>query len=86
MRSTGPILAIGAITVTNQSIIHSKPLNWKVIVATGIAAGMFSLAEKATGQFAVGLSWLALVSVLFARLDPSIPAPAESFAQWWKAP
>lgn len=84
-RTTGPILAIGGITIANQSIVNGKPLDLKIVIATGIAAGLFSLAENAVGEFAVGLSWLALVTVLFARLDPSVPAPAESFARWWKS-
>lgn len=86
MRTTGPILAIGAITVANQSIVNDQPMDWRIPVATGIAAGMFALAEKAFGELAVGLSWLALVTILFARLRPNVPAPMESFARWWNTP
>lgn len=85
MRSTGPILAVGAITVVNQSIVNGQPIDWRVPIATGIAAGLFGLAEKAAGDFVVGLSWIALVAVLFARLTPGVPSPAESFVRWWNS-
>lgn len=86
MRSTGPILAIGGITLVNESVVNGKPLNLRVPIATGIACGMFALAENAVGELAVHLSWLALVAVLFARLRPDVPAPAESFTRWWNSP
>lgn len=82
-RTVGPILVIGAITVANESIVNDKPINWRVPVATAIAAAAFSLAEKAWEDGAVALAYLALVSVLFVRLDPKVPAPVESFAAWW---
>lgn len=82
-RTTGPILAIGVITVTNQSVVNNRPIDWRVPLATGVAAGVFSLAEKGWESGAVGLAWLALVTVVFARLQPGVPAPAESALQWW---
>lgn len=81
--STGPILAVGAITLANQSIVNGQPINWRVPIATGLAAGMFAIAEHAWAEGVVALSWLALVSVLFVRLTPNVPAPAESFVKWW---
>lgn len=84
-RTVGPILAIGAITVANQSIIHDEPIQWRVPVATAIAAAAFALAEKAWEDGAVALAYLALVSVLFVRLDPKTPAPVESFVSWWNS-
>lgn len=86
MRTTGPILAIGGITLANQSIVNGQPINWRIPIATGIAAGMFALAEKGTGDVAVGLAWLALIGVLFVRLQPGVPSPAESFTRWWNSP
>lgn len=83
-RTTGPILAIGAITLANQSVIHDEPIDIRVPVATAVAAGIFALAERGWEDGAVALSWLALVTVLFARLDPKVPAPAESFQAWFK--
>lgn len=83
MRSTGPILTIGAITVANQSIINDKPFDWRVIIATGGAAAAFALLEKALPDAAVMLAWTALITVLFTRLDPRVPSPVESAFVWW---
>lgn len=84
MKTTGPILAIGAITLGNRVLFHDKPMEWKIPIATGIAAGMFSLAEKAWPKGAVALAWVALVTVLLSRVDPNVPAPAETVADWWR--
>lgn len=81
-RSTGPILAVGAITLGNETIVAGKPIDWKIPVATGIAASVLALAEHAWPEGAVALSWVALVAVLFVRLTPGVPAPAESFVKW----
>lgn len=85
-RSTGPILAAGAITVGNRVILHQQPVDWRVVSATGLTAAAFALVEKGVPQLAVGLSWIALVTVLLTRIDPKVPSPAESFAEWWAKP
>ncbi len=82
-QTTGPILAIGAITLGNSVIVAGKPIEWRIPIATGIAAGMFSLAEKGWRDGAVMLAYVGLVTVLFVRIDPSVPAPVESFNNWW---
>jgi len=82
-QSTGPILAIGAITMANQVLIAGKPIDWRVPIATGIAAGMFSLVEKGWKNGAVMLAYVGLVTVLFVRIDPATPAPVESFNNWF---
>lgn len=82
-RSTGPILAIGGITLVNQSVVNGHPINWRVPVAAGLAAGLAALFEKVWADGAVGLAYIALVTVLFSRLDKSVPSPAESFEKWW---
>lgn len=81
--STGPILAAGAITLGNEVILHNQPVNWRVPIATGIAAGLLALLEKATPGIAVGLAWLALLTLLIARTDPKVKSPAESLLDWW---
>jgi hypothetical protein len=83
-RSTGPILAIGGITVANQVLLNGQPFDWRPVLATGLAAGFFALAEKASPELAVGLAYVALVTIIFARVDPRIPAPAESALKWWE--
>lgn len=83
-KTLGPILAVGAITFANTVIINNKPVDVRIPVATGIAAGMFALGERAWSKGAVALSYLALVTVLFARIQPDVPSPVESFSKWWQ--
>lgn len=64
-------------------IVNSQPLDWRVPIATGIAAAMFGLAEKAFEEPVVMLAYVSLVTVLFVRLQPGVPAPVESFLTWW---
>lgn len=86
-RSTGPILAAGAITWANQYLLPA-PFNrspeaqidlftvtTKVGVATGIAAGLLFLLEEALPDLAVILSWAAVLTVLMVRLPPDDPHP-----------
>lgn len=82
--TTGPVLAIGAVTMFNQVILNDRPIDWRVPIATAITAGGFALFERALPRAAVALAWTALVAVLFTRVDPSVPAPAESALAWWE--
>lgn len=81
-RSTGPILALGAITIGNATVIHNKPFDWWQPVAVGITAVIMSGAEKVAPQMTVALAWMALLAVSFTRLQPDVPSPAESFTSW----
>lgn len=81
--STGPILAIGAITLGRDVLIDVHDVDWRVPLATGIAAMLFAGAEKAVGQVAAGIAWVALLSVTFVRLDPKKPSPAEALLSAW---
>lgn len=83
-KTTGPVLATGALTVANQTVFHNQPMDWRVPIATGLAAIGFSLAEKAWPQGAEILAWTALVTVLVTRINPKVPSPAESALAWWK--
>jgi hypothetical protein len=69
---------MGAITVANQSVLHDRPIDWRVPIATGILTGIFALLEHAWEDGAVALAWLALGTILFTRVDPNVPSPAES--------
>jgi hypothetical protein len=82
--STGPILAVGAITVANRVVFNDRPMDWKVPVGTAIAAVLFSGAERAVGRSAVWLAYLALITITFARVDQSVPSPAESALRWFE--
>lgn len=83
-RSTGPILAAGAITAFVAIVVEDRPIldAPKIAVGTGIAAGGLFLLEKVWGEGAVALSWLALLTVLLVRVDPKVPAPAEAVSKW----
>lgn len=81
--STGPVLAIGGLTLANRVIFNDKPMDWKVPIGTAIAAVLFSGAERVAPQLAVRLAYLALVSVVFVRVDPAVPSPAESALKWF---
>lgn len=83
-RSTGPILALGGITLANKTIVQGQPMDWRIPIATGLAAGIFALAEKGWEEGAVGIAWLALVTILFVRVDPNVPSPVESAEQFWR--
>lgn len=83
-RSTGPILAMGAITIVNQTIVHGQPMDWRVPIAAGLAGGAFALMERGWEEGVVGLAWLALVSVLFVRIRPDVPSPVESLVDFWE--
>ena len=77
------MLAVGAITVVNQTVLNGKEMNWRVPIGTGIAAVGLSLLERVSPGLATGLAYIALVTILFARVDPTIPSPAESALRWW---
>lgn len=85
--STGPILAAGGITLFNAVIINNQSVQTqaKVIVGTGIAAMGLALIEHASYGLAVGLAWLTLITTLFVRVTPNVPAPLESFTKWYNS-
>lgn len=81
--STGPILAVGALTLANRVIFNDKPMDWRVPIGTAIAAVLFAGAERAVGDVAVKLAYVALITSVFARVDATVPAPAESALRWF---
>lgn len=83
-RSTGPILAAGAITLGNQTVFNKQPINWRIPIATGISAGTLALIERVSPGFAVGIAWIALVTVLVARVVPNEPTPVENALKWYE--
>ena len=85
-QSTGIILALGTITFANQSVFNHQPVNWKIPIATGIAATVFAGAETLIGPaIPRGIAMVALVAVAFTRIDPNVPAPAETVSAWLKS-
>lgn len=68
-RSTGIVLAVGGITAANEVLFapaagQKVSFNWRILPATaGLALGLAGL-ERIAPDFAVGLAWLALLTVL----------------------
>jgi hypothetical protein len=83
--TTGPILAVGALTMANASLFHDQPVDWRIPIATGFAALGFSAAEQAWPRGARMLAWTALLTVLLTRTNPKIPSPVESAIDWWNS-
>lgn len=82
-RSTGPVLAIGAITAANEVLF--APLagsghvhfNWRIVPAVaGLALGLAAL-ERIAPDFAVGLAWLGVLTVLVVPVG-NAPTPVEN--------
>jgi hypothetical protein len=84
--STGPMLAAGAIVIGHAVIVLDKDprTQTRVVVATLIGAGGLALLESGLPQVAVGLAWLILIGVLLVPVDPTTPAPLESFDRWYR--
>lgn len=80
--STGPVLAAGAITAANEVLFaplagQKAGFNWRVIPATaGLALALAGL-EKIAPQFAVGLAWLGVATILVVPVG-SAPTPLEN--------
>lgn len=83
-KTIGPILATGALTIANQTVFNGQPMDWRVPIATGLAAIGFSLVERPAPQLAVILAWTTLLTVLLTRTSPNVPSPVESAVSWWK--
>lgn len=82
-KTTGVVLATGGMTIVNETIFHGQPMDWRVPVATGIAAVGFSLAERVWPLGAELLAWSAFLTLLLSRVNPKVPSPAESAATWF---
>jgi hypothetical protein len=80
-RSTGVILAAGALTLANEAVFAplasggkiTTHFNWRIVPATAGAALVLAGLEHLSEQFAVGVAWIALVTVLFAKLGNAQP-------------
>lgn len=84
-QTTGTVLAIGGITWANSVILNGRPMDWRIPIATGLAAGFFALAERVWPEGAMGVAAIGLVTVLFVRVDKNTKAPAETLLEWMKA-
>jgi hypothetical protein len=86
-RSTGPILAAGALTWANQTIFGAETNTAvpdtvildntvRIGVATALLSGIMYGIEKVSPNVAVALSYTALVTTLLVRLNGK-PTPLE---------
>lgn len=82
-KTLGPVLAMGTVTIVNQSIFHGEPMDWRVPIATGLAGIGFGLVERVWPEGAVILAWTALATVLLTRTNPNVPSPTESAVKWF---
>lgn len=79
--STGIIVAAGGITLANEAVFApiasggkiTANFNWRIIPATFGAALALGGLEHLSPQLAVGVAWIALVTVLFAKLGKAQP-------------
>jgi hypothetical protein len=67
----------GALSFANSSLLNQQPVNWKIPIATGIAAVMLSGIEKVWGEGATAMAWMAVVAVLFVPINNK-PSPIEN--------
>lgn len=87
-RSTGPILAAGSITWVNSVLLGTDDsqdgdfftASTRIVLATGLAAGMLYGVEVVAGELAVALAWAAVVTVLFVRVADNQPTALERAA------
>lgn len=87
-KSTGIILAVGAITLANEAAFApvaggdsiTPDINWRVIPATLVAAALLGGLEQVSSKLAIGIAYIALVTVMFARIG-NAPAPVENLAK-----
>lgn len=82
-KALGPVLAMGTVTLVNQSVFHGQEVDWRIPMATGLAGIGFVLIERIWPEGAVILAWTALATVLLTRTDPKIPSPTESAVEWF---
>lgn len=78
-RSTGPALAIVAVTLANETLFAPVAgtkinVNWRLLPAgAGLVIGLAAL-ERIAPDFAVGLAWLGLVTALVVPIG-NAPTP-----------
>jgi hypothetical protein len=81
-KSTGPILAAGALTWANQTLLAEQPQTFvldttvRIGVATGLLAGILYGIEKVSPNVASALAYTALLTTLLVRINGK-PTPLE---------
>lgn len=83
--TTGPVLAAGAITLANTWLLNGRPFDARIPIATGIAAGMLALVERANAPLARTLAWGLVITAIFVPVSGTghVTPPATSIAKWF---
>jgi len=84
-QSTAIMLAVGAIGAGNEWIHGNNDAAAKIGVASLAASVLFAGIEQLPGvgkPFAVGLSVIALIGVVFGGLTPGVPSPAVQILEY----
>jgi hypothetical protein len=63
--STAPILLAGGATAV-ADYMEGEGIKWQVLLATGLAAGVFALLEKTDPPLITGVAWIAFIGTLLA--------------------
>jgi hypothetical protein len=87
-QAAGIVIFTGGLTAANEVLFaplagHGTPwkdFNWRIVPATVLLAIAVSGLEKVSPKLAVGISYTALITVLFARIG-NAPAPLENLAK-----
>lgn len=87
-QAAGVVIVTGAITAGNEVLFaplagHGTPwknFNWRIVPATVLLAIAVSGLERLSPKLALGLSYTALITVLFVRVG-NAPAPMENLAK-----
>ncbi len=81
--STTPIVLAGGLTMLSR-YMQGKGVQYRVALGTGIAAGIFALAEPADPKLIVGVAWIALAASLVMTRPKGEPSPIEVFLKEWQ--
>lgn len=81
-KTVGPILATGSLATINRIVFSEKPMDWRIIPATALAAVGFSLMERVWPKGTIVLAWTTFLTILLTRVDDE-PAPVENALHWW---
>jgi hypothetical protein len=81
-KTVGPILATGALATVNRVVFSDKPMDWRIIPATALAATGFSLMERVWPKGITILAWTTFLTILLTRVDGE-KAPIENALVWW---
>jgi len=87
-QSTGLILIVGGISFANEAVFApiasggdiKSDWNWRIVPATLVAATLLGGMEKVSPKLSVGIAYISLITVLFAKMG-NAPAPIENLAK-----